>query len=135
MKAAYSACNVGGQTYDDGDSMQLYKGDLQSGECHQCTCRKGELIDCHHIFRCLFNDSSCKSYSLAEPRKQCCPTCERGIADSSISRRINQGGREGGYFHNKLFSINQSNFFSNGVTLNSYKTDELAIVALLKIAY
>ncbi len=83
VKAPSSKCNVGGDTYDDGDSMQVYKGDLVSGECHQCTCSEGKLIDCHHIFHCVLNDSSCNSYSMSDSRGQCCPKCERGIAVSA----------------------------------------------------
>ena len=77
VRAPSSVCNVDGQTYDDGDSMEVYNGDLNSGECDQCTCKEGKLIDCHHIFHCVLNDSSCNSYS--KKPGQCCPTCERGI--------------------------------------------------------
>ena len=76
-KAPNSVCNVDGQTYKDGDSMEVYKGDLESGECEQCTCNKGMLMDCHHIFHCVLNDSSCNSYS--KKTGQCCPSCDRGI--------------------------------------------------------
>jgi len=57
--------------------MEVYKGDLANGECEQCTCKDGMLINCHHIFHCVLNDSSCNSYS--KKPGQCCPTCERGI--------------------------------------------------------
>lgn len=85
VKAPSSLCNVEGQTFDDGDSMEVYSGDLDSGECHQCTCKEGKLIDCHHIFHCVLNDSSCNSYSKTPG--QCCPTCERGTAESFVSRQ------------------------------------------------
>lgn len=77
VRAPSSVCNVDGQTYDDGDSMEVYNGDLNSGECDQCTCKEGKLIDCHHIFHCVLNDSSCNSYS--KKPGQCCPTCERDV--------------------------------------------------------
>lgn len=76
IKAPSSVCNVEGQTYDDGDSMEVYRGDLASGECEQCTCKEGKL-DCHHIFHCVLNDSSCDSY-VKKP-DQCCPECQRGM--------------------------------------------------------
>ncbi|XP_078376431.1 kielin/chordin-like protein [Oculina patagonica] len=88
VKAPASKCNVGGDTYDDGDSMQVYKGDLVSGECHQCTCSKGELIDCHHIFHCVLNDSSCNSYSMSDSRGQCCPKCERDVPSSAPKCKV-----------------------------------------------
>ncbi|XP_020611546.1 kielin/chordin-like protein [Orbicella faveolata] len=76
IKAPSSVCNVEGQTYDDGDSMEVYRGDLASGECEQCTCKEGKL-DCHHIFHCVLNDSSCDSY-VKKP-DQCCPECQRDV--------------------------------------------------------
>jgi len=86
VKAPNSVCNVDGQTFKDGDSMEVYKGDLASGECHQCTCRDGMLIDCHHIFHCVLNDSSCNSYS--KKPGQCCPTCERDVPDGAPVCRV-----------------------------------------------
>ena len=77
VKAPNSVCEVEGQTFIDGDDMEVYKGDLANGECEQCTCKDGMLVDCHHIFHCVLNDSSCNSYS--KKPGQCCPTCERGI--------------------------------------------------------
>lgn len=77
VKAPNAVCEVEGQTFIDGDDMEVYKGDLANGECEQCTCKDGMLINCHHIFHCVLNDSSCNSYS--KKPGQCCPTCERGI--------------------------------------------------------
>lgn len=81
VKAPNAVCEVEGQTFIDGDDMEVYKGDLANGECEQCTCKDGMLINCHHIFHCVLNDSSCNSYS--KKPGQCCPTCERDVPDNA----------------------------------------------------
>ena len=82
IKAPSSVCNVEGQTYDDGDSMEVYREDL--GECEQCVCKEGKL-NCHHIFHCVLNDSSCNSY--IKKQDQCCPECQRGMVEGRGGRR------------------------------------------------
>lgn len=81
VKAPNSVCDFEGQTYVNDDSMEVYKGDLASGYCEQCTCKDGKLIDCHHIYDCVLNDSSCDSYS--KKPGQCCPSCEKDIPDNA----------------------------------------------------
>lgn len=95
-------CNVEGQTYDDGDSMEVYRGDLVSGECDQCTCKEGKL-DCHHIFHCVLNDSSCNSY-IKKP-DQCCPECQRGMV-------VGRGGRGGRGCQFSMISLEYVNYTS-----------------------
>lgn len=93
-KAADSVCTVGDYTFKNGDSMEVYKGDLVNGTCQQCSCQSGLLVDCHHLFHCVLNDTSCKRY-VKKPN-QCCPTCEKDIPqDAPVCRVdgdvINQG--------------------------------------------
>lgn len=71
------ACNVEGQTYDEGDSMEVYNGDHKNGQCDQCTCANGKIDDCHFLFDCVMNDSSCNGY--VKTSAQCCPKCQKGI--------------------------------------------------------
>ncbi|XP_068748457.1 cysteine-rich motor neuron 1 protein-like [Montipora capricornis] len=80
-KAADSTCNVDGYTFTDGQSMEVYNGNLVNGVCDQCTCQNGLLVDCHHIFHCVLNDSSCDRY-VKRP-DQCCPACERDVPKSA----------------------------------------------------
>lgn len=75
------ACNVEGQTYDEGDSMEVYNGDHKNGQCDQCTCANGKIDDCHFLFDCVMNDSSCNGY--VKTSAQCCPKCQKDVPSNA----------------------------------------------------
>lgn len=61
--------------------MEVYNGDHKNGQCDQCTCANGKIDDCHFLFDCVMNDSSCNGY--VKTSAQCCPKCQKDVPSNA----------------------------------------------------